>query len=108
MACVKQYWVYVLLCRDGSFYTGVTSELEQRIAQHHQGEFPTCYTYERRPLKLVHAQEFHSPEQAIAAEKKLKSWTHAKKHAFVRGDWGELRRLSRGVVRDGGPSTSSG
>jgi hypothetical protein len=71
MTRVKQYWIYVLLCRDGSFYTGVTSMLEKRIAQHHHGE-------------------------------------HAKKHAFVRGDWGELRRLSRGAVRDGGPSTSSG
>ena len=108
MACVKQYWCYVLLCRDGSFYTGVTSMLAQRIAQHHHGAFPDCYTYERRPLKLVHAQEFHSPEQAIAAEKKLKNWSHAKKHAFVRGDWGEVRRLSQGTMRDEGPSTSSG
>jgi len=105
---VKQYWVYVLLCRDGSFYIGVTSMLEQRIAQHHQGAFPACYTYERRPLKLLHTTQFATAYEAISAEKKLKSWTHAKKHAFVRGDWGELRRLSRGVPRDGGPSTSSG
>jgi putative endonuclease len=100
--------MYVLLCRDGSFYTGVTSKLQQRIAQHHHGAFPDCYTYERRPLKLVHTSEFHSPEEAIAAEKKLNNWSHAKKHASVRGDWDEVRRLSRGAVRDGGPSTSSG
>ncbi|MDB5094589.1 MAG: putative endonuclease containing a domain [Candidatus Eremiobacteraeota bacterium] len=105
---MKQYWVYVLLCRDGSFYTGFTSALEQRIAEHHHGAFPDCYTFERRPLNLVHVSEFQTPTEAIAAEKKLKGWTHAKKHAFVRGDWGELRRLSRGAVRDEGPSTSSG
>ena len=92
---MKSYWVYVLLCRDGSFYTGVTSALEQRIAAHHQGTIPDCYTIERRPLKLVHVTAFSTPIEAITAEKKLKSWSHAKKHAFVRGDWNEMRRLSR-------------
>jgi putative endonuclease len=105
---VKQYWVYVLLCRDGSYYVGVTSELEQRIAQHDLGAFPTCYTYERRPLNVVHAAPFATPIEAITAEKKLKGWSHAKKRAFVRGDFALLPGLSRGTTRDEGPSTSSG
>ena len=105
---MKRSWVYVLLCRDGSFYTGVTSMLEQRIAQHHQEAFPACYTYERRPLKVVHTSEFATAIEAISAEKTIKSWSHAKKHAFIRDDWGALQRLSRGAVRDEGPSTSSG
>src|ERR1700730_5496800 len=74
--------------------------LDQRIAQHHQGAFPRCYTYERRPLKLVHASPFATAIEAISAEKQLKSWSHAKKRAFIRGDWGALRRASRVRVHD--------
>jgi predicted GIY-YIG superfamily endonuclease len=53
-------------CADGSFYVGVTSALERRIAEHNLGVNTKAYTYSRRPASLVHSQEFSHPDEAIA------------------------------------------
>ena len=81
-------------CADGSFYVGVTSDLERRVAGHNLGVLPKAYTYSRRPVSLVHAQEFSNPDEAIAAEKQLKGWSRAKKIALIAGDWDEIQRLA--------------
>ena len=91
---VKQYWAYMLLCRDRSYYIGVTSELEIRLAKHALGLDEKAYTFRRRPVKLVHAEVFYTPDEAIHAEKRLKGWSRAKKDALVRGDWDAIRKLS--------------
>jgi putative endonuclease len=95
---VKQYWAYMLRCRDDSYYIGVTSELEIRLAKHALGLDEKAYTFRRRPVKLVHAEVFYTPEEAIHAEKRLKGWSRAKKDALVRGDWDTIRRLSRSAT----------
>jgi predicted GIY-YIG superfamily endonuclease len=92
---MKQYWMYMLLCRDGSFYVGVTSNVAVRVAQHAEGTERRHYTYSRRPLELVYAVSFPTPEEAIRAEKQLKGWSRAKKAAMIRGDWNEIRELAR-------------
>ncbi len=104
----------MLLCHDGSYYIGVTSEIDVRVAEHAQGVDPRCYTFRRRPVKLVHAEVFSRPDEAIRAEKQLKGWSRVKKEALVRGDWAAMRRLARSR-RAGSPrgmtvhpSTSSG
>ncbi len=102
MAGVKTYWVYIVRCADRSYYTGVTSNLEYRVAQHHAGANPRAYTSTRRPVELAYAQEFANIEEAIAAEKRLKGWSRAKKAAMIAGDWLEVCRLAKR------PSTSSG
>lgn len=48
---MKTYWVYILECKDGSFYTGSTSNLEKRISEHNFGAIEG-YTKSRRPVKL--------------------------------------------------------
>ncbi|MBT5271475.1 MAG: GIY-YIG nuclease family protein, partial [Candidatus Marinimicrobia bacterium] len=48
---MKTASVYVLLCSDKTLYTGVTSDLDERLYQHHEGLFPG-YTHNRRPLIL--------------------------------------------------------
>jgi putative endonuclease len=87
--------VYVLLCRDGSFYVGVTSNVEVRVAEHTEGLDRRCYTYSRRPVELVYSAPFNTPDEAIHAEKQLKGWSRAKKAALLRGDWHRIRELSR-------------
>jgi predicted GIY-YIG superfamily endonuclease len=89
------FWVYILRCADNSYYTGHTDNLEQRIAQHHQGYFPTCYTYKRRPLELVFSQDFVTREEALASEQQIKGWSRKKKEAMMRGDWVEVSRLAK-------------
>ena len=96
---MKAYFVYMLRCFDGTFYVGMTSNIERRIAQHHLGVFETCYTFNRRPVVLVHVSDFQWVDQATAAEKKLKSWSHRKKRAFAESKWADVKRFARGPSR---------
>ena len=49
---MKQSYVYILKCSDDTYYTGVTSNLVNRIFKHESGFHPNSYTYDRRPLEL--------------------------------------------------------
>jgi predicted GIY-YIG superfamily endonuclease len=99
------FWVYVLRCADGSYYTGHTEDLATRVAQHVAGEIPG-YTSTRRPVALVFSQEVATREEALTSERQIKGWSRAKKEAMTRGDWAEVSRLAR--ARSVRPSTSSG
>ena len=57
--------MYVLRCADGSYYSGHTDNLIQRLAQHEAGAIPTCYTVQRRPVALVYSQEFSTHRGAV-------------------------------------------
>ena len=92
------FWVYLLRCHDGSYYTGHTDHLEQRIEQHASGAFAGCYTFQRRPVELVFAQELATREEALSAERRVKGWSRRKKEAMMRGDWDEVSRLGRSSV----------
>jgi putative endonuclease len=100
---MKFYYVYILECNDESFYTGVTNNLDERIAQHESGYVTTCYTFKRRPLKLVYSIQMDDINQAIALEKKIKGWNRKKKQAFVNEYWGKLKVLSKNYTEFGKP-----
>jgi putative endonuclease len=104
MSSVKTYYVYMLQCADGSFYVGITNNLEYRFGQHQHGFDPGCFTFKRRPVQLVHSSDFQNVDDAIAWEKQLKGWSRAKKRALVENDWPRISRLARSYR----PSTSSG
>ena len=93
------FWVYILECADGSFYTGHTDNLQLRVAQHERGVFADCYTYQRRPLKLVFQQQFASRHEAFQAERQIKPWSRAKKIALIKQDWHELSIQARSKRR---------
>ncbi len=95
MIDVKRYFVYMLRCFDGTFYVGVTNDVDRRFSEHCDGIDPDCYTAKRRPLRLVHVSEFQWVNEAIDFEKKLKGWSHRKKRAFAELAWGDLKRYSR-------------
>ena len=88
------YYVYILRCADGSYYTGLTEDLEVRLAQHQMGELPG-YTQNRRPVQLVFSDEFSSMDDAIGRERQIKGWSRLKKEALIAGDWALLSDLSR-------------
>jgi len=89
------FWTYILRCADGSYYTGHSDNLEQRMAQHDIGFFPGCYTFKRRPLQLVWSSEFPTRIEALEAEVKIKGWSRPKKEALIRGDWAAIQRLAK-------------
>ena len=91
---MKQYFVYILLCNDGSYYTGVTNNMERRIYEHENAVNPGSYTCSRRPLKLVFCEAFNDVTQAIAFEKQIKGWNRKKKEAIIDDNWHLLPKLS--------------
>jgi putative endonuclease len=101
------FWAYILLCNDGSYYTGHTDDLDLRIGQHQTGAFEG-YTSKRRPVTLVWSQDFPSRLEALEAERRIKGWSRAKKEALIRSDWGALSQLARNRQAEPSPSTGSG
>ena len=89
------FWVYILRCADGSYYTGHTDNLEKRVAEHQAGEFPG-HTFSRRPVAVVYTEAFTTREEALACERGIRVWTRLKKEAMMRGDWAEVARLAKG------------
>jgi putative endonuclease len=83
------------LCSDGSYYTGITNNIERRLIEHQSGENINCYTFKRRPVKLVFNEVFNDVTQAIAFEKQVKGWRRSKKEAIINGDWDLLPELSK-------------
>src|SRR5690606_40472044 len=80
---MKEYYVYILQCKDGSYYTGVTNDIDRRLWEHQEGINNECYTYRRRPVKLVYVENFNDVNQAIAFEKQIKGWSRKKKEALI-------------------------
>ena len=92
---MKNYCVYILKCSDDSYYTGVTSDLENRILQHNCGKWKTCYTYPRRPVELIYCESYQWIMNAINREKQLKGWSRAKKEALIAGEEDKLKELAK-------------
>ena len=91
--------VYILRCADGSYYTGITrTSLETRIAKHNLGTYDG-YTARRRPVDLVWSRDFDRIVDAIAAERRIKGWSRAKKEALIAGDFALLQARSRRSYR---------
>lgn len=79
------FFVYILKCSDGSYYTGHTDNLESRISAHKQGK-GGMYTSGLLPVEVVYTGLCGSRAEAIENERKIKSWSREKKEAFIRGD----------------------
>jgi predicted GIY-YIG superfamily endonuclease len=77
------YAVYILECSDGSYYTGLTRDLDARIEEHQSGAYPEAYTFPRRPVRLVWSVVTEKYSEALAWEQKIKGWSRAKKRALI-------------------------
>jgi putative endonuclease len=73
--------VYVLECSDGSYYTGYTTDVERRVAEHDAGE-GAKYTRGRTPVELVHAESFETQSAAMSREYEIKQLSRAAKEAL--------------------------
>ncbi len=88
------YFFYILKCSDGSYYVGLTTNLENRVKTHNQGKGPT-YTAKRRPVQLVYHERFNNLDDAVRREGQVKKWSRAKKEALIRGEMETLQKLSK-------------
>jgi len=81
-----------LKCADGSYYTGSSTDLRRRLAEHQSGFFKG-YTSSRLPVQLVWSAEFPTEHDAFLCERQVKGWSRAKKEALIRGDFEEIRAI---------------
>ena len=92
---MKLSYVYILKCSDNSYYTGVTSNLDKRLVEHHTGIHAESYTFKRRPVSLVFYATFTDINLAIAYEKQIKKWSRAKKEALISNRFEALPNLAK-------------
>jgi len=77
-----KWWVYILLCADGSLYTGATTDLARRFRQHNTGT-ASKYTRCRRPVELAYRQSFPNQSKAFQREAAIKSLTRNAKETLI-------------------------
>ena len=91
---LSDFYTYLLLCADGSYYAGHTDDLDKRLGQHQAGSLGG-YTSTRRPVELVWSERFQTRDDAFAFEQRLKNWSRAKKQALIAGDWASLKTAAK-------------
>jgi putative endonuclease len=86
-------FMYILLCSDGSYYTGSTIDLEKRIDEHQNGNGAN-HTKKRLPIELVYFEEFERIDLAFYREKQVQKWSRIKKEALIENKKNLLPELS--------------
>lgn len=76
------YYVYILRCKDGSYYTGHAKDVEKRFEMHKKGR-GARYTRMHEPEKLVYMEEFESRSEAMKRERRIKTLSHNKKQQLI-------------------------
>lgn len=94
MKTIRFLYVYIVLCSDNSYYTGITNNPERRINEHNQGTNKKSYTFSRRPVKMVYCERFSDFSLAISWEKRIKKWSRSKKIALISEDWNKIKESS--------------
>ncbi|NLA25535.1 MAG: GIY-YIG nuclease family protein [Bacteroidales bacterium] len=90
---MKIGYMYILKCANGTYYTGSTTDLERRLAQHQSGEGAN-YTRKHLPVELVYFEEFQRIDEAFYREKQVQGWSSAKKKALINAETNLLNKLS--------------
>jgi putative endonuclease len=87
-------WVYILICSDGSYDTGHTTNLEKRLLEHNEGR-ASSWTRKRSPVELVFSEQYRSRDKAYWVEQQIKRWSRGKKEAIIDNDIELLKYLSK-------------
>ncbi|MEM2118696.1 MAG: GIY-YIG nuclease family protein [Candidatus Bathyarchaeia archaeon] len=77
------YYVYILLCKNGSYYTGYTKDVDSRMKMHKTGK-GARYTKMHKPKKLVYIEEFSTRKDAMRRERKIKAMNHKQKKMLTK------------------------
>ncbi|KTG08142.1 endonuclease [Haloprofundus marisrubri] len=76
------HYVYVVECADGSLYTGYTTDVQRRVAEHNAGD-GAKYTRGRTPVELVHSETYESKSAAMSREYAIKQLSRRQKERLV-------------------------
>lgn len=78
------YYVYILRCSDDTLYTGITTDIEQRINEHNHSPKGAKYTRARRPVKLVYNEKRADRSDASKREYAIKKMSRQEKEALIK------------------------
>lgn len=81
---MPMWFTYILLCSDGSYYTGSTNNVAKRFKDHMEGR-GARYTKSHKPNRVVFTEEFASKSDALKREAELKKWTKKEKETLIAG-----------------------
>ncbi len=78
------YWVYIVECADGTYYTGIATDVQRRLSEHN-GVKPkgARYTSARRPVRLIYEAAYATRSEALKAEIRIKRLTRREKEMLV-------------------------
>lgn len=77
------YYIYILLCKDGSFYTGSTNDIEKRFKDHTEGH-GARYTKSHKPIKIIYKEEFTNKSEALKREAEIKKLSKKDKEKLIK------------------------
>jgi putative endonuclease len=81
---LKHYWVYILLCENGNYYTGYTTDLERRYKEHMTGTLKCKYTRSFKPVQIAQAWQVEGAQsKAMKLEKYIKSLAKQEKKQLI-------------------------
>jgi len=78
----QTYWVYIVKCNDGSYYTGIARDLDARVATHNSGK-GAKYTNARKPVVLIYSQQQPSRSEALKQEYAIKQLSRQEKEKLI-------------------------
>jgi len=78
------YYLYILKCSDSTLYTGITVDLNRRVAEHNSSSLGAKYTHARRPVTLVYSKRFKNRSLATIAERKMKKLSREEKMKLIK------------------------
>jgi putative endonuclease len=76
------YYLYILECKDGTLYTGITTDVERRFNEH-KNKKGGHYTSAKEAVKIVYTEEHSNRSEASKREAEIKGWTRAEKIALI-------------------------
>ncbi|MFH0732898.1 MAG: GIY-YIG nuclease family protein [Candidatus Omnitrophota bacterium] len=79
----KQYYFYILKCKDNSLYSGVTKDINARIIYHNKGK-GSKFVRKRRPAELVYSEPHDSLSSARLRENEVKKWRREKREELIK------------------------
>lgn len=80
---MKKWFVYILLCKDGSLYTGISSDVNRRFQEHKEGRGGR-YTRLFKADKILYIERFTTKIEALERERQIKGWRREKKENLIK------------------------
>ena len=83
-----KWYVYIIECADGLYYTGMTWKPDLRWIQHLSG-LGSKFTSRHKPKEVAYLEEYENLDEARRREKQIKDWNQNKKRKLINGKWGK-------------------